>query len=452
MTPFRISGVIEGFYGTPWSPEQRLRLIELLGKWGLNTFMVGPKDDPWHRMNWKAPFGADLMAHVDDLVEQGRRNNVAIAVAMSPGLTIRYSNPDDIQALVAKAHDLMAHGVSHIALLVDDIPDTLQHPQDQSQFESIAQAHVHLVNEFAKTLLGKVEVTVCPLVYHGLGTEQYVHDLGQGISPDINFMWTGRQICSRYLHSSDAKVLKQISNHRPLFWDNYPVNDVAMTYELHIGPLQGRDADLGDFAEGLLSNPMSAFESSLIPLRTIALYLNDPGNYDPDTAWAQAVTETFSDLESRRAFSEFGRTVLDSCLTGDAAPDVQRTLNSAAFAWRSGEVSKAINDLSELAQSIKMNSELLLSESFELRQLQSEISPWVTKYQLGGNVINTMAQSLTHYSSSDSQLLGQIVSVLRDSYNELHNNRYRVFGDGLEMLLTELIAEFTWSLDHAHSK
>ncbi len=41
-----IRGVIEGFYGRPWTHQQRLSLIDFLADRGMNTFVYSPKDDP----------------------------------------------------------------------------------------------------------------------------------------------------------------------------------------------------------------------------------------------------------------------------------------------------------------------------------------------------------------------------------------------------------------------
>ena len=56
-SPFAIRGVIEGFYGHPWSHEQRLRLIDFLAARGMNTFVYSPKDDPLVRRDWRLPYG-----------------------------------------------------------------------------------------------------------------------------------------------------------------------------------------------------------------------------------------------------------------------------------------------------------------------------------------------------------------------------------------------------------
>ena len=39
-------GVVEGFYGAPWSHEVRLSLIDFYGRNKLNTYIYGPQDDP----------------------------------------------------------------------------------------------------------------------------------------------------------------------------------------------------------------------------------------------------------------------------------------------------------------------------------------------------------------------------------------------------------------------
>ena len=42
-------GVIEGFYGPPWSDAERRTLLDWMARFGLGTWLYAPKDDPWHR-------------------------------------------------------------------------------------------------------------------------------------------------------------------------------------------------------------------------------------------------------------------------------------------------------------------------------------------------------------------------------------------------------------------
>lgn len=52
----RYRGVVEGFYGTPWSHQARLSQLKFYGKNKMNTYIYGPKDDPYHSApNWRLP-------------------------------------------------------------------------------------------------------------------------------------------------------------------------------------------------------------------------------------------------------------------------------------------------------------------------------------------------------------------------------------------------------------
>ena len=60
-SPFAVRGIIEGFYGNPWTHEQRLELIAFMGARGMNTFVYAPKDDSLIRRDWRTPYaGSDL--------------------------------------------------------------------------------------------------------------------------------------------------------------------------------------------------------------------------------------------------------------------------------------------------------------------------------------------------------------------------------------------------------
>ncbi len=53
---FVIRGVIEGFYGTPWTHNQRKRGLIHFARKNMNSFIFAPKDDPWQRFDWRTPF------------------------------------------------------------------------------------------------------------------------------------------------------------------------------------------------------------------------------------------------------------------------------------------------------------------------------------------------------------------------------------------------------------
>ncbi len=48
-------GVLEGFYGTPWSWSARRSMVRWMGENDFNLFVIAPKDDPAHRDRWRDP-------------------------------------------------------------------------------------------------------------------------------------------------------------------------------------------------------------------------------------------------------------------------------------------------------------------------------------------------------------------------------------------------------------
>ena len=105
-SPFAVRGVIEGFYGHPWTHEQRLALIDFLAARGMNTLVYAPKDDPLLRREWRAPYGGEALERLRELVDRCRANEMELAWCLSPGLSIRYSDDADVDALVAKMRDV----------------------------------------------------------------------------------------------------------------------------------------------------------------------------------------------------------------------------------------------------------------------------------------------------------------------------------------------------------
>ena len=51
MLPAR--GFIEGYYGNPWSTQDRINLMKWGGYYKLNSYFYAPKNDPKHNSGWR---------------------------------------------------------------------------------------------------------------------------------------------------------------------------------------------------------------------------------------------------------------------------------------------------------------------------------------------------------------------------------------------------------------
>ncbi|EAR26095.1 hypothetical protein A20C1_09449 [marine actinobacterium PHSC20C1] len=432
LSPFAVRGVIEGFYGPPWSHEQRLDLISFLAERGMNTFVYSPKDDPLVRHEWRSPYVGAQLARLSELISACAASGMTFMYCLSPGLTIKYSSSDDLEMLLAKFHSVRELGVTSFGLLLDDIPARLQHPADKEAFTDLVGAHQSLIRNVFSRFASDTRLTVCPTQYWGYGDEDYISRLGSGLDPRVDLFWTGRAICSPTLDLSDAAVFARATGRPATYWDNYPVNDVAMGHELHIGPYQGRDPQLYRFSAGIIANGMQLFESSKIPFATIADYLNDPESYDPEASWERAILDVVGP-DRAADFRLFADTVRFSCLSADDAPDLAEALERFTFELEYGDREVAAADLSALAQSMVLAADRLLDGSVSNPALIAEVRPWLETFRLGSLALVAVAD-LAAAGTLDSE--GS--AVLRPYLDGLRSAHRRVFGDLLDMTLAEL--------------
>jgi hyaluronoglucosaminidase len=429
-SPFAVRGVIEGFYGNPWTQAQRLDMVDWLAAHGMNTFVYGPKDDPLVRRNWREPYTGDALERLRELADRCAARGIEFVYCIAPGLSIRYSDDGDVAALCAKLDAVRALGATGLAVLLDDIPRVLQHEQDKAAFADIADAHAALLRAVREHLGPETWLIGCPLDYHGTADEPYVGRLARQIDPAIDLFWTGRQICSAQLTLEDARHFAQVTGRPPLYWDNYPVNDVAMGWELHVGPYLGRDERLAECSRGIIANPMELYEASKIPLGTIAAYLADPAGYEPEAAWRRAVADVAG--ADADAFALIGENTRSSCLEDVDAPTVTAALEACLFEADQGRDHAASERLARLAEGLAAAADRLLATPAN-PELAAECRPWLEAAAVGADAMRTIATL-----AADGRLERDARAELRPYLVELRRRRVRIFGDALDMTLSDL--------------
>ncbi len=288
--PFETSGVIEGFYGTPWSHQDRLDMLEFMGRVGLQAYVYAPKNDPYHLSRWRDPYPETERGHLAELVETATRHGVQFWYAISPGLSMTYSSADDYQALKRKIDQVSELGVRHFGLFLDDVPNELGHDADREVFGTLAAAHVDLTNKlYADLSADGRAVALTPTIYTGAwGDLEYVAELGAGVAPQVPIFWTGPDVASPTISRAHADDWGRMLQRKPLVWDNYPVNDYAR-WRLFLGPFDGRAPDLARSVSGIIANPMNEAHASMISLATLADYVRDPEAYDPQRSLTAAL-------------------------------------------------------------------------------------------------------------------------------------------------------------------
>jgi hyaluronoglucosaminidase len=291
-----IGGLIEGFYGPPWSQAERLELIRFCGKLGLGTWVHAPKDDPYHRRLWREPYPDAELEQLAELVREAARHGVELVYAIAPGLDVCYSKDEELETLLAKCAQLQGIGVRSFQLLWDDIEHELNCPEDETRYGKAERpsgaAQCDLSNRFLGALAQPGPLVVCPMGYAGTGDSPYRRSFSQDLDPAIVVYWTGPEVVSLGItrEALNAAVAR-FRGHTLLLWDNYPVNDFDVE-RLFLGPLVGRDPRLVDGAcAGLIANAMVQAIPSKLALATVADWVRDPFAYEPVESYGRALRE-----------------------------------------------------------------------------------------------------------------------------------------------------------------
>lgn len=279
-------GIVEGFYGTPWSHAKRMSLLDFYGANKLNNYIFGPKDDPYHSSPyWRQPYPEKEAAQIRELVERAKANHVDFVWAIHPGKDIRW-NKEDYDSLVRKFEMMYDLGVRHFSLFFDDIEGIGTDPHQQAK----------LLNDLNRDFVEKKgdvgNILICPTDYSQLwakpGPEGPLAIYGRELNPNAEVFWTGAVVCSDLTPETLQFINSRIK--RPaLYWWNYPVTDYCKHIMLQ-GPVYGLDITLTpEQVSGIESNPMEHAEASKLALYSVADYAWNTPAYNAIDSWERGL-------------------------------------------------------------------------------------------------------------------------------------------------------------------
>jgi hyaluronoglucosaminidase len=275
-------GVVEGFYGTPWSHEKRLSLIRFMGERKLDTYIYGPKDDPFHSSpDWRKPYPAAEGARIRELAEFSRSHHVDFVWAVHPGKDIKW-NDEDFQNVLGKFEAMYALGVRSFAVFFDDISGEGTKADQQARLLNFLQ------REFVEKKHDVTPLVMCPTQYNkSWSSGDYLDILGQQLHPSIHVMWTGDRVIADMDRAAMEWINGRIKREAYIWW-NFPVSDYVRNHLL-MGPAYGNAPDIGGLYGGFVSNPMERPEASKVALSGVADYAWNPAEYDAQASWKAGI-------------------------------------------------------------------------------------------------------------------------------------------------------------------
>ncbi len=277
-------GTVEGFYGTPWTHENRKAQFEFYGRHKMNTYIYGPKDDPYHRApNWRKPYPPPDAERIRELVRVAASNKVDFVWAIHPGGDIRWTEAD-ARAVLDKFEAMYALGVRSFSVFFDDIGGEGTNPERQAELLNRIQ------REFVRAKGDVTPLVLCPTQYNkGWSSGDYLDILGTRLDPSIHVMWTGNSVVADIDRATMEWINARLRRKAYIWW-NFPVTDYVRNHLL-MGPAYGNGPDIGPMVSGFVSNPMERAEASKVALYGVAGFTWNPPAYDAQAAWESAMRE-----------------------------------------------------------------------------------------------------------------------------------------------------------------
>lgn len=281
-------GIVEGFFGRPWSWRERTDAIRALAPHGYRFYIYAPKADACLRKTWQSLHSDAEMEKMAAFAAHCR----AIGVRFGIGLT-----PFELHLAPERGwQDILARKLAHLdqlrpddlAILFDDM---------RGDVPDLAYRQAAIV-AFAAERTHASRLICCPSYYaddpvldeaFGPRPPGYIHQLGRLLDPAIEIMWTGPEVVSYEITPGHLARISEDLGRRPFLWDNYPVNDGArMSLHLHLRPFTGRPAAIGRHITAHAINPASQPMLSRIPALTLVDSYRQGEGYDYFAAFERA--------------------------------------------------------------------------------------------------------------------------------------------------------------------
>ena len=263
-------GLIEGYYGGPWTWPERRAQVDSLKAHGYGFYIYAPKADVFLRRRWRETPPEDTHEGLAGLAAHCRRLGVRFGVGLSPFEIYRDFNAEAQAALARKLAFLDEVGTQYLGVLFDDM---------RGDLPDLAATQVRIVHWIAERSRAS-RLIVCPTYYSddagldryfGARPAGYLEDFGAGLDPAIQIFWTGEEVCSREFSPGHLDRVAEALRRKPFLWDNYPVNDgPRMSPYLHLRAFTGRPASIGPHIAAHAVNPALQPTLSLIPALTLA--------------------------------------------------------------------------------------------------------------------------------------------------------------------------------------
>ncbi|MDX3532787.1 beta-N-acetylglucosaminidase domain-containing protein [Streptomyces sp. MB09-01] len=439
-----VRGITEGFYGQPWTNEQRLAQVDFMGRTKQNRLLVAPGDDPYRTTGWRTDYPQAQQEEFRALAERARANQVVLAWAVTPGQSMCLSSAADRAALARKLDAMWDLGFRAFQVQFQDVSYSEWGCRaDRERYgkgpAAAAKAHAEVANELAAHLAarypGGPALSLLPTEYYQEGATSYRTALAGALDARVEVAWTGVGVVPRTITGRELAGARSALGQQPLItMDNYPVNDWDPG-RIFLGPYAGRDPAVAGGSAALLANAMQQPILSRIPLFTAADFAWNPRGYRAGESWQAAVRDLAgSDPREREAVAALAGNTASSGLKQEESAYLKPLVEQF---WKA----RATGDPAAGAE-LRKAFTVLREAPGRLPALSDEAGPWLERLARYGKAGELAVDVLQAQARGDGAAAWQASRALAEARKALAEpGPARVDKAVLEPFLTKAAAE-----------
>ena len=441
-------GLVEGYYGYPYSVEVKKELMRYMMRYKMNTYMFGAKSDPYHSQMWKDAYPTTISAEQEkngwltqdmlrDLAKVSEETKVNFIWAIHPGNEFLGSSTviSDIMSKFEKMHKL---GIRHFGVFVDDVSI----PSSDSDMKLNADRLTELQQKIEQKWNyegAAAEDTVRPLHFV---PQIYCNSFASSVDQRQRFMSalskvpsyitvysTGQGVWSVPNNDHTQTVVNEFGRAMAWWW-NYPCNDNAdgQLYPMDmysnfvdmpsVGAGERLPSTLSN-CQGLIANPMQQGSLAKTALFSIADYAWNNAGFKNLESWEASFKSLIQDEEMRQAYHD-----ITYYLRWNEPETMKTLINSYKTSLNGGKPNSA--NLLATIQKIKQDCQTVMklkdSEIQSDRMLYTDINPWLQTLHTYAIVTENM---LTILDNQDEEAHAQnwlLVKEVCDSLQSLEKS------------------------------
>lgn len=391
-------GLVEGYYGYPYTVAVKKDLMRFMMRMKMNTYMYGAKSDVYHSADWEKPYPTRISAEqrknglltqddIKDIAATSAATKVNFIWAIHPGNDF-VKHPTVVRRIMSKFDNMYKLGVRQFAVFVDDVgvPDSEQECQTNAdRLTAVQKAIDKKWNTEGATPESRVKpLHFVPQVYTlswvSEPRRKRFYKALQSCPDKITIYITGAGVWS-VPNSGDLAVTKRELGRNVAWWWNYPCNDNAdeQVYpsDMYTNFMEMRSVDTHatmpkalENGLGIVSNPMQQGEVSKTALFSVADYAWNNDAFDNKKSWEASFSHILNTPEKRMAY----KTLIPYIRWNDPTE-----MQAAISAFKAGNTQRMSLLLDKLASALQTMLALKDSQVESDRLLYADLAPWLAK-------------------------------------------------------------------------